>query len=174
MALYAASRARERVFTNYIRMVLHTSNVILISPSTSYPSILMSNLIWYAAPLALATHLGTQVREPQTAAQGALVFGSVPYLAATLFRLRLSASGFSLLYLEYFVILSLSVIAYRLSPLHPLAGIPGPAITKTSAFAMSWIVYQGKTHIHLSALHKKYGPVVRFGMCAKSCYNKSD
>ncbi|KAJ7100158.1 high nitrogen upregulated cytochrome P450 monooxygenase 2 [Mycena belliarum] len=59
--------------------------------------------------------------------------------------------------------LALSVICYRLSPLHPLANHPGPLWAKLSK---TWSIYQtfsGKNHVTFLNLHRRYGPIVRTG-----------
>ncbi|KAH9001150.1 high nitrogen upregulated cytochrome P450 monooxygenase 2 [Lactarius akahatsu] len=54
-------------------------------------------------------------------------------------------------------------LMYRLSPFHPLAKFPGPAIAKTSKL---WAAYHGATgdqHRCYKSLHDRYGDVVRVG-----------
>jgi len=85
-------------------------------------------------------------------------------------------------YVIFYTSLILSVVFYRLSPFHPLARYPGPALAKVSNL---WFVrinkstlkcsmliihlfkarlgWQGKQHVHYRDLHKKYGDVVRVG-----------
>ena len=55
------------------------------------------------------------------------------------------------------------VIAYRLSPWHPLAGYPGPLVCKLSKFWMAYITAQGRAPFYIRELHGKYGDVVRIG-----------
>jgi len=59
--------------------------------------------------------------------------------------------------------LCLSVIAYRVSPLHPLAEYPGPLICKISKLWAAYITSTGKQHIYYKQLHDQYGPYVRTG-----------
>jgi len=74
------------------------------------------------------------------------------------------------------VILHLSTIVvatvgYRLSPFHPLWSFPGPLINKVTSFKLLWVVYNGKRHLYIHDLHKKYGKFVRTGV---SCYQDID
>ena len=54
-------------------------------------------------------------------------------------------------------------LAYRLSPLHPLAKYPGPAIAKTSKWWAAYISAKGDSHRYYKQLHDRYGDVVRIG-----------
>ncbi|PPQ83271.1 hypothetical protein CVT25_004010 [Psilocybe cyanescens] len=59
--------------------------------------------------------------------------------------------------------LLMSLIIYRLSPIHPLWKYPGPVLAKCTKF---WGVYHSSTgciHHTLSDLHRYYGSVVRTG-----------
>lgn len=67
----------------------------------------------------------------------------------------LLASLFACTYLFCFVF-------YRLF-LHPLAKYPGPFLGKLTSLHTTWHAYRGDRHLHLYNLHKKYGPIVRFG-----------
>ncbi|XXH04747.1 hypothetical protein Hte_011169 [Hypoxylon texense] len=54
-------------------------------------------------------------------------------------------------------------ILYRLSSLHPLAGIPGPLIARITDLPLVWHAYVGDEAQYVHDLHLKYGPVVRIG-----------
>ncbi|KAJ7814739.1 cytochrome P450 [Mycena olivaceomarginata] len=54
-------------------------------------------------------------------------------------------------------------VAYRLSPFHPLAKIPGPLLPKATSLWFAYVVYTGKRHVKLAQLHDKYGVFVRTG-----------
>ncbi|KAE9400701.1 cytochrome P450 [Gymnopus androsaceus JB14] len=56
-----------------------------------------------------------------------------------------------------------SIVLYRLSPLHPLAKVPGPRLHKISKLWSVWICWKGRQHTEFKAMHDKYGPVVRTG-----------
>ncbi len=63
----------------------------------------------------------------------------------------------------YYLSLSVSILAYRMSPLHPLYVFPGPRLARASKFYGVWASATGKQHRILKHLHDKYGPVVRTG-----------
>ncbi|KAI9445851.1 high nitrogen upregulated cytochrome P450 monooxygenase 2 [Lactarius psammicola] len=52
---------------------------------------------------------------------------------------------------------------YRLSPFHPLAKYPGPAIAKTSKLWAAYLSATGDMHRRYKNLHDLYGDVVRVG-----------
>ncbi|KAJ6554669.1 cytochrome P450 [Mycena capillaripes] len=68
---------------------------------------------------------------------------------------------------SYFVFLgslSFSIVAYRLSPFHPLAQYPGPAIGKVTKFWSLWKALPGYyKYLYHKKLHDTYGPYVRTG-----------
>lgn len=60
------------------------------------------------------------------------------------------------------IILFIATATYRLTA-HPLASIPGPKLAAVSSF---WHAYQARNGrmAHLGrTLHRRYGPIVRFG-----------
>ena len=63
----------------------------------------------------------------------------------------------------FYVTLGLSIVLYRLSPLHPLAKYPGPVILRISKLAATLQAFRGKQHIFFKKLHDQYGPCVRVG-----------
>jgi hypothetical protein len=54
-------------------------------------------------------------------------------------------------------------LIYRLSPFHPLAKYPGPAIAKTSKLWAAYLSAKGDLHRCYKSLHDRYGDVVRVG-----------
>jgi len=66
-------------------------------------------------------------------------------------------------YVLFYFILSLSVFAYRLSPLHPMYQYPGPRIARFSKFWAMWVSSTGRQHAIYKELHEKYGTFVRTG-----------
>ncbi|KAI9446339.1 high nitrogen upregulated cytochrome P450 monooxygenase 2 [Lactarius indigo] len=54
-------------------------------------------------------------------------------------------------------------VMYRLSPFHPLAKYPGPAIAKTSKLWAAYLGATGDQHRYYKSLHDHYGDVVRIG-----------
>ena len=63
---------------------------------------------------------------------------------------------------HWFLLLTLT-IGYRLSPFHPLARYPGPALSKVSKFWTSVVSAKGYNHRYVRELHQKYGDIVRIG-----------
>ncbi|CAK5277509.1 unnamed protein product [Mycena citricolor] len=59
--------------------------------------------------------------------------------------------------------LTLSIVLYRLSPWHPLASVPGPALYKISKVWSLRDVARGDSHRVIRRMHNQYGPVVRTG-----------
>ncbi|KAJ7865617.1 cytochrome P450 [Mycena olivaceomarginata] len=55
------------------------------------------------------------------------------------------------------------ILAYRISPLHPLSKYPGPIACKISKLWLAFIASRGKLHIYVKELHDAYGPVIRIG-----------
>ncbi|TFK79961.1 high nitrogen upregulated cytochrome P450 monooxygenase 2 [Polyporus arcularius HHB13444] len=66
-------------------------------------------------------------------------------------------------YAAYLSALVLSVVAYRLSPSHPLACYPGPISLRLSKLWMAFISRSGYQHLYYKDLHERYGNVVRIG-----------
>lgn len=66
-------------------------------------------------------------------------------------------------YLEYLLILAVSICTYRLSPWHPLGQYPGPSICKVSKWWGVWECYAGNHHRSVRELHQKHGSIVRVG-----------
>ncbi|KAI0749187.1 high nitrogen upregulated cytochrome P450 monooxygenase 2 [Daedaleopsis nitida] len=79
---------------------------------------------------------------------------------------RSSLSSFPSLafyYGTYLAALAFSVVAYRLSPFHPLARYPGPLLCRTTMFWNACKTLNGRQHKYYQALHERYGNVVRIG-----------
>ena len=68
-----------------------------------------------------------------------------------------------LAFAAYGSLLVLFTLAYRLSPLHPLAKYPGPAIAKTSKWWTAYLGGKGDLHRYGKDLHDRYGDIVRVG-----------
>ncbi|EKM52101.1 uncharacterized protein PHACADRAFT_262568 [Phanerochaete carnosa HHB-10118-sp] len=71
--------------------------------------------------------------------------------------------GVAVCFLTYWSALSLSIIAYRVSPLHPLYQYPGPLPAKITQWWHVWQVYKGKRHLYIQRMHERYGDIVRIG-----------
>lgn len=66
-------------------------------------------------------------------------------------------------YCLYIGTLVTSIVVYRISPFHPLAGYPGPLLCKVSKIWFVWNVRDGSQHHFFKHLHEKYGDAVRVG-----------
>ena len=66
-------------------------------------------------------------------------------------------------FVTYLSTLVLSILVYRISPIHPLARYPGPIGCKVSKFWMGCICIPGFQHQYIKSLHERYGDVVRIG-----------
>lgn len=114
-----------------------------------------------AVCLGIAVHLLLHIFEPSDALTALTIITLGPViLFVPSFQ---SACCIATTYAVYLSSLSLSVFLYRISPFHPLAGIPGPFWLKVSKISGMWISFTGKTHIVVKDLHDRYGPVVRTG-----------
>ncbi|KAF9001083.1 high nitrogen upregulated cytochrome P450 monooxygenase 2 [Cyathus striatus] len=86
-----------------------------------------------------------------------------PLVPAALLWSYYAYEAITIAYLISYATLVVSILAYRLSPFHPLSKYPGPTLAKFTKF---WGVYQnhtGKLHVTVLNLHRRYGSVVRIG-----------
>ncbi|KAJ6480316.1 cytochrome P450 [Mycena sanguinolenta] len=63
----------------------------------------------------------------------------------------------------YYAGLLTSIVAYRMSPIHPLSKYPGPVLCKISKLWLAFVVSRGNLHLYTQELHVEYGPVIRIG-----------
>lgn len=56
----------------------------------------------------------------------------------------------------------LSLAIYRIY-FHPLSNYPGPLLAKVTPLHASYYAWRGDRHLLLYNLHKKYGPIIRWG-----------
>lgn len=82
-------------------------------------------------------------------------------LSSTSTSSLISITRILLTYTSFYFALCTSIIIYRLSPFHPLAEVPGPAIARISKLYSIWIWLKGKRHLEHMKYHEQYGPVVR-------------
>jgi hypothetical protein len=92
----------------------------------------------------------------------ALLLGA-PVITGVALRYVGLALAWPLLLIEFYGVLGLSILLYRVSPFHPLARYPGPVLNKLSKFWMMHITSQGKQHLFYQSMHRKYGTWVRTG-----------
>ncbi|KAJ7662844.1 cytochrome P450 [Mycena polygramma] len=109
----------------------------------------------------LLTHLVFNRYEPHRPLIWAFLLLAPP--AALAYSLHLAYGAVPLLVLKHLATLALSVVAYRISPLHPLAHIPGPLLFKTSNLVIAYHAVSGRRNVLIEELHKRYGRVVRIG-----------
>ena len=69
----------------------------------------------------------------------------------------------------YLTTLVLSVLVYRVSPIHPLARYPGPIGCKISKFWLGIRSLSGFQHQYIRSMHERYGDFVRIGASCLSC-----
>ncbi|KAJ3554506.1 hypothetical protein NM688_g3073 [Phlebia brevispora] len=70
----------------------------------------------------------------------------------------------AVVYIRYWTLLTLLIVAYRISPFHPLAAYPGPLLCKVSKLWHAYIVWRyGKSFRYVQELHEQYGEIVRIG-----------
>ncbi|KAF9651179.1 cytochrome P450 [Thelephora ganbajun] len=115
--------------------------------------------------LALLVHRFFQKYEPQSPGICAFLPLILPAMVSGAFMQGASSilGSLSRVYAIFYTSLILSVVLYRLSPLHPLARYPGPVLARISKLWFAHLNWQGKQHVHYRNLHKKYGDVVRVG-----------
>jgi cytochrome P450 len=130
-------------------------------------SIQFPNSLLVPAGAGLAAHLLYNAREPKTIAEhltyllaAPIAIGSVWYNEQFFTSPIVSVLASLGIYLAT---LSTSVVAYRLSPFHPLARYPGPLLAKISRLHALRITAGDHQYQYYHALHEKYGNVVRTG-----------
>ncbi|KAF7360564.1 hypothetical protein MVEN_00787500 [Mycena venus] len=120
-------------------------------------------LVWAAAILGLINHLFFHRYEPSSANISLPVLAIEPVVLLMLIGGPFSSAQLFWSYFVFLGSLSLSIIAYRLSPFHPLAQYPGPAISKVTKLWSLWKALPGYKYLYLKTLHDTYGPYVRTG-----------
>ncbi|KZV84172.1 cytochrome P450 [Exidia glandulosa HHB12029] len=125
----------------------------------------MSILIASAAT-GIALHQLFRIREPNILSAVLTVASADAALYALLKGQKTGHATLSLVCRitgESVAALLLSMALYRLSPWHPLAHIPGPAIYKLTRLRTVVSSWRGTHYKAMNRLHTKYGPVVRMG-----------
>ncbi|KZV77158.1 high nitrogen upregulated cytochrome P450 monooxygenase 2 [Peniophora sp. CONT] len=114
---------------------------------------------------SVLSYLYFKTREPKDYTTVTLLLVVLPGLLASLWTspsISLPWALFLSVALHNGLIASFT-LAYRLSPLHPLARYPGPFLARVSKWYSVYVILQGKQHIHYQHLHEQHGPVVRVG-----------
>lgn len=88
-----------------------------------------------------------------------------PSISTVFYHKNLQSMWLSVLasFSTFYFVLASSIVAYRLSPMHPLYAYPGPIVAKISKFWMVRIAATGKMNEYVKNLHDRYGPYVRIG-----------
>lgn len=113
-------------------------------------------------------------REPTIASAVIVIVGADAGLSAVLDHLNLRLTTLRLISALVGVTLAtlvMSIVAYRLSPLHPLAHYPGPLLYRVTKLRTVYASWRGTHYKDMKRMHDKYGPVVRMGQqmaCARS------
>ncbi|KAI0347604.1 cytochrome P450 [Trametopsis cervina] len=125
----------------------------------------MQDSTLFVGVASLVTYGLYHTYEPRhPAAHLALLFAAPGLLARHLSASSsCSAVTYILTYAQYWSLLTLFVVAYRVSPFHPLAAYPGPIPAKISKFWASYLAARGDQHEVLRKLHLEHGPVIRTG-----------
>lgn len=90
-------------------------------------------------------------------------------LSTLLFSRHGTPASLVLAFVIYYGVLGTSISLYRLSPFHPLARYPGPAVARVSALWMAYVASRGKRHLYIHQLHEEFGDVVRIGTIPPPC-----
>ncbi|KAJ3546904.1 hypothetical protein NM688_g5462 [Phlebia brevispora] len=113
---------------------------------------------------AVVVHLIFKRWEPTSLPILSTLLVFIPGLLSALFIPEYgSLTGTLVAFSTFLLSLSTSIIAYRLSPFHPMARYPGPTLAKISKWYMVYIIQQGTPWLWLQAQHEKHGDVVRIG-----------
>ncbi|KAF7320582.1 hypothetical protein HMN09_00142500 [Mycena chlorophos] len=120
--------------------------------------------------LGLVNHAYLKRYEPKTAHWPLACLLLQPFALVAALRFLLPSSGISptttsvLICTSAFLLtLVSSIVAYRLSPWHRLAHIPGPMHRKVTKLFTVVEAVMGRRHLVLKDLHERYGDVVRVG-----------
>ncbi|TEB30428.1 high nitrogen upregulated cytochrome P450 monooxygenase 2 [Coprinellus micaceus] len=114
---------------------------------------------------AVGVHLYCRKNEPEDYWKLSAVLLALPLVPASLLTHHIPSLLLCLFiaFAVFFAALFSSMMLYRISPLHPLAGYPGPLLWRVTKFSAAYYGAFGKYHIKLKQLHDRYGPIVRIG-----------
>ncbi|KAF7322347.1 hypothetical protein HMN09_00012400 [Mycena chlorophos] len=124
----------------------------------------LKDLIGPAIVLGVLNHVYFHRFEPVSAGGPLVALAVQPLLLVAAIDLAsLTPASVGLVTLAFLASLSFSIVAYRLSPWHPLANVPGPLLPRITKWWGVWLTYSGKQHRVIKALHDRYGECVRTG-----------
>ncbi|KAI0344596.1 high nitrogen upregulated cytochrome P450 monooxygenase 1 [Trametopsis cervina] len=104
--------------------------------------------------------------EPERVAVASFLLAGVPAGVVYIVRAHFTTFLGAVLttFISFWSLIVAFTIAYRLSPLHPLAKYPGPLLCKISNGWIAFVASRGKAHIYVNELHKKYNSdIIRTG-----------
>ncbi|KAF7315571.1 hypothetical protein MIND_00072400 [Mycena indigotica] len=122
-----------------------------------------TELLVPAVLLGFANHAYFKHHEANNAHTPLFFLIAQPVVLTYLIYGSLSFSSVLLITITFIGTLSTSIIAYRLSPWHPLAHIPGPTLAKVSKWWGVKLALSGNRARFLKEQHDRYGDVVRMG-----------
>ncbi|KLO09308.1 high nitrogen upregulated cytochrome P450 monooxygenase 2 [Schizopora paradoxa] len=141
------------------------------------PVLTFKESLLLAATFALIVHAIYKRYEtqPSSYVQTFLLLIFPPIVCAPFYLQTLHSLWISLFvsFSAFHSMLVTSIIAYRLSPMHPLYQYPGPLVTKVSKLWMMYVTSTGKMNEYVKSLHDQYGPYVRLGPNEISCIDTS-
>ncbi|KAK7692347.1 hypothetical protein QCA50_003972 [Cerrena zonata] len=124
----------------------------------------LSGSLTTVAAFALTTHFIYKTWEPTHIPFQIVLLAVVPLVLSSIVADHLSIfAALPLTIFTYFTTLVSSVVLYRISPFHPLAGYPGPFLFRISQWFMLKVASGGKRHLYIQQLHDRYGDAVRIG-----------
>ncbi|KAF7315569.1 hypothetical protein MIND_00072200 [Mycena indigotica] len=122
-----------------------------------------TELLVPAVLLGLANHVYFKRYEPTNAHTPLFFLIAQPLGLTYLVSGSLSVSNILLATATFIGTLSTSIVAYRLSPWHPLAHIPGPMLAKVSKWWGVKLAISGNRARFMKEQHDRYGDVIRMG-----------
>ncbi|KAF7315570.1 hypothetical protein MIND_00072300 [Mycena indigotica] len=122
-----------------------------------------AELLISAGLLGFVNHAYFKRHEPDNAHTTLLFLITQPFALTCLVSGSLSVANVLLTAATFIGTLSISIVAYRLSPWHPLAHIPGPTLAKVSKWWGVKLAISGNRARFLKEQHDRYGNVIRIG-----------
>ncbi|KIK57025.1 hypothetical protein GYMLUDRAFT_46640 [Collybiopsis luxurians FD-317 M1] len=125
----------------------------------------MSNLVYASIALGVANHLYWKryERDDTKLMSVATALLPQPAILVALAQKSLGLTPLVTSYAAFFLSLGTSIVLYRISPFHPLAGIPGPFLARVTKLWTFYTTTTGELARAMKKLHDEYGPVVRTG-----------
>ncbi|KAI0686845.1 high nitrogen upregulated cytochrome P450 monooxygenase 1 [Cytidiella melzeri] len=139
------------------KCILRLSSPLITSRNMDSPIVLVG-------VSSFATYLLYHYIEPTHPVAHLALLGLVPGILVGYVAPATSTLPYLLAYSQYWYLISLFTVFYRLSPFHPLASYPGPLPAKISKLWAAYITLrEGNLHHVMRALHAEHGEVVRVG-----------